>query len=86
MNILQALQAQNGSEGETFVELNANGPTVVPGGDDVLLGEYSHVGPDLQIILPSGETIVVVDYFAGGGAPPDLATDGGAVVNGGLVS
>ncbi|MDF1747590.1 MAG: FecR domain-containing protein [Alphaproteobacteria bacterium] len=86
MNILQALQAQNGSDGETFVELNANGPTVIPGGDDVLLGEYSHVGPDLQIILPSGDTIVVVDYFAGGGAPADLTTDGGAVVNGGLVN
>ncbi len=86
MNILQALQAENGASGETFVDLNANGPTVLPGGEDVLLSEYAHIGPDLQITLPSGDTIVVVDYFAGDAPPPDLVTEGGAVVNGALVT
>ncbi len=86
MNILEALKAQSEAAGETYVELNADGPTVVPGGDDLLLSEYSRLGPDLQITLPTGDTVVVVDYFSGGGVPPTLQTEGGAVVHGDLVS
>ncbi|MDW3206529.1 MAG: FecR domain-containing protein [Alphaproteobacteria bacterium] len=86
MNILEALKAQSEAAGETYVELNADGPTVVPGGDDLLLSEYSRLGPDLQITLPSGDSVVVVDYFSGGGVPPSLQTEGGAVINGDLVA
>lgn len=86
MNILDALKAQSETSGESYVELNPDGATVVPGGDDLLLSEYSRLGPDLQITLPSGDSVVVVDYFAGGGAPPELHTEGGAVMNGGLVA
>ena len=86
MDILSALQAESGS-GETFVELNAIGPTVVPGGDDLLLGDYARLGPDLQITLPTGDSVVVVDYFADPtAAPPALQTEAGAVMNGDLVS
>ncbi|NMM43529.1 hypothetical protein HH303_03505 [Rhodospirillaceae bacterium KN72] len=86
MDILSALQAESGS-GETFVELNAMGPTVVPGGDDLLLGDYARLGPDLQITLPTGDSVVVVDYFADPtSAPPALQTEAGAVMNGDLVS
>lgn len=85
MNILEALRAQTEADGETYVELNADGPTVIPGGDDLLLAEYTRLGPDLQVTMPDGESFVVIDYFSGG-LPPSLATEGGAVVNGDLVS
>ncbi len=86
MNILEALQAQSGETGETFIDVNPNGPTAVPGGDDLLLSEFAHLGTDLQITLPSGDEIVIVDYFAGDGTPPALVTEGGAVMNGDLVN
>lgn len=86
MDLDQSLNAATGGPGETFVDVSSEGPTVVPGGDDLLLAEFARLGPDLQITLPDGETIVVVDYFNQSTPPPGLATEGGAVLNGDLVS
>lgn len=85
MNILEALRAESDATGETYIDLNADGPTVIPGGDDLLLAEFTRLGPDLQITMPDGESVVVVDYFSAEIAP-SLGTEAGAVVNGDLVS
>lgn len=85
MNILEALKAQNGEAGETFVDLNTSGPTEIPGGDDILLSDFARLGPDLQITLPSGESVVVVDYFSAGADAPALVTEGGASIGPSLI-
>jgi Ca2+-binding RTX toxin-like protein len=85
MELDQSLKAATGAAGETFVDVNPDGPTVVPGGDDLMLAEFARLGPDLQVTLPDGETVVVVDYFNQSTPPPGLATESGAVLNGDLV-
>jgi len=52
---------------------------LLPQGNEALKGDFARDGFDLHIELPSGDTIVVVDFYAGGpDALPTLTTETGA--------
>lgn len=58
---------------------DAGDPVLLPQGNEALKGDFARDGFDLHIELPSGDTIVVVDFYAGGpDALPTLTTETGA--------
>ena len=58
---------------------DAGDPVLLPQGNEALKGDFARDGFDLHIDLPSGDTIVVVDFYAGGpDALPTLTTETGA--------
>jgi Ca2+-binding RTX toxin-like protein len=75
-----------GNKSEASITLNADGPTVVPGGDALLRSEFSRDGDHLTIDQPNGDTLTIENYFAGDGAPAALQTEGGAILNGATVA
>lgn len=83
---IEGVGNQLGGSPGTIVELNADGPTVVPGGDALLISDFARSGDDLRIDQPDGETLTIQDYFGGDGAPAALQTEGGAVLNGATVA
>ncbi|MFC6857601.1 FecR domain-containing protein [Marivibrio halodurans] len=74
----------NGAGETLFVNLGGTGdPVLLPGGNEALQGDFAREGFDLHIELPGGDTIVVVDFFAGGpDALATLMTEGGARILG----
>jgi Ca2+-binding RTX toxin-like protein len=75
-----------GNKSEASITLNADGPTVVPGGDALLRSEFSRDGDHLTIDQPNGDTLTIENYFAGDGPPAALQTEGGAILNGATVA
>ncbi|NQV47445.1 MAG: VCBS repeat-containing protein [Rhodospirillaceae bacterium] len=58
-------------------------PVVVPGGAWLLKAAFSHQGPDLLLTGTDGAEIVIRDFF-NMETPPDLMTEGGAMIGGEL--
>lgn len=70
-----------GPNGQFDVVLEAAGQTVVvPGGHMLLVADFVRQGPDLVLVGPNGETVLVRGYFAAP-EPPALATEGGARIS-----
>ena len=70
-----------GPNGPFDVVLEAAGQTVVvPGGHMLLVADFVRQGPDLVLVGPNGETVLVRGYFAAP-EPPALATEGGARIS-----
>ncbi len=66
--------------GQFDVVIEAAGQTVVvPGGHMLLVADFVRQGPDLVLVGPDGETVLVRGYFAAP-EPPVLATEGGAQI------
>jgi hypothetical protein len=61
-----------------------DGMVGIPGGDMLLVADYVREGPDLILVGPEGQTVVVDNYFSMAN-PPALTTAGGARVPGDLV-
>ena len=71
------------SSGKEFsAVLDAAGQTnlVVPFGVMLLKADFVREGPDLLLIGPNGEQVLVRDYFSVE-PPPNLLTEGGAVLS-----
>jgi len=58
-------------------------PVVVPGGAWFLSAAFSHQGPDLLLTGTDGAHVIIRDFFALDN-PPDLISEGGAVIAGDL--
>ncbi|RAU23289.1 hypothetical protein CU669_03855 [Paramagnetospirillum kuznetsovii] len=61
------------------------GSVTVPGGDWLLHAKFAHAGADLLLTGEDGAQLLVRDYFAQM-TLPDLVTDHGAVIGGGLAA
>ena len=71
------------SEGADVVLDAASGRVEVPGGDMLLKADFVRQGPDLLLQGADGETVLIRGFFASG-TPPELMTESGAVIPGGL--
>ena len=69
---------------DVVVQTDGSGPVVVPGGEALLKGEFLRDGDDLLIDAADG-TLVKVEGFFAGDAPPDIVV-GGAVIPGKLAA
>lgn len=58
------------------------GSIVVPDTVFLLTAGFERAGADLRLVGKDGQSVLVKDYFAGGGRPADLETTTGAVVTG----
>ncbi len=80
--MLQSSQTQNNANEVSVNVLQANNGELlhVPGEAWLLMADFSPQGSDLLLTGPDGKQILIRDYF-NLSAPPDLVTDGGAVIS-----
>ncbi|MFQ5494592.1 MAG: FecR domain-containing protein, partial [Phycisphaerae bacterium] len=71
--------SQPGGGAPQYIDVGAGGTVVIPGGDFLLLAQYSRDGADLVLTGPNGSVVVVRGFFALE-TPPTLATGDGAQI------
>ena len=79
-------QAGFSGDGEIVVLKAISGDQlVIPNGTMLLVAEFVREGPDLLLIGPDGDRVLIQDYFTLA-EPPVLMTEGGAVLPPDLVA
>jgi len=58
---------------------------LVPGGDWVLKADFINLGPDLMLLGPGGESVLIPNYLSAA-SPPNLVTDFGAMISADLAT
>ena len=84
---LELFREQDGfsSDGEIVVLKALSGDQlVIPNGTMLLVAEFVREGPDLLLIGPDGDRVLIQDYFTLT-EPPVLMTEGGAIMGANLV-
>ncbi|MCH7487917.1 MAG: FecR domain-containing protein, partial [Proteobacteria bacterium] len=82
---LKLLQAGADGAPPLILEAENGADLVVPGGDMLLDADFVRLGPDLVLIGEDGATVIVRGFFTLQ-SPPDLMTEGGAVIKAGLAA
>ncbi len=83
---VRAAESSDATGAASTLVLVADGAArlVIPDADSLLKGAFTPLGSDLLIVGADGTRILIKGYFDG--APPDLATPGGAVLPAALVA
>ena len=70
---------------DALVAQNSDGRIVVPGSELLPRADFVREGSDLLLTAPGGDAHLIVNYFALP-SPPDLVTEGGAIIRGDLAT
>ena len=70
---------------DALVAQNSDGRIVVPGSELLPRADFVREGSDLLLTAPGGDSHLIVNYFALP-SPPDLVTEGGAIIRGDLAT